>query len=309
MDPKHDKVLVDGRSDRVLLERVMRRRQIPASSVFVASNTTETTIPYHRYLTQPGERERLIAFIQGIHKTHRVPHHSQHSYTLVPFCASSPEFIELLVALQRSTNHTNPDIQWCVDGEDDRWTRLYGNKGIVHPRVGEETSVWSRMIGEVPHLQIPNGRLCQTADDIHSVWCEWGKPSSVVLKDIDSSGGAGVHFVHPNADGTALDLFDTYPDGTTTPIPIGQTDIIVEEDLRLKHDRLDFLAIQYHGSSLSPVIEQQFLPGNRYSGSFTVEQDHPVIQRVKEGVRHVVQRMAPSHRGGFDICVGDGDAL
>ena len=300
MNPTHDKVIVDGRTDRTVLQRTMRQRQIPASSVFIASNTTKTTTPYHRYLTQPCERERLISFLNG-------PSHAKSSnrvYTIVPFTASSPEFIELLMILRKTTT-----LELKVSGEEDQWTRLYGNKGIVHPRVGEETSVWSRMIGDVPHLQIPKGRLCITAADIHSVWCEWGKPSSVVIKDIDSSGGAGVHFVGPNADGTALELVDKHADGTTTAIALGQTDIIVEEDLRLRHKHLEFLAIQYDGTTLSPVIKQQFLPGNRYSGSFTVEQNDAVILRMKEGVQEVVRRLAPTHRGGFDICVGDKNRL
>ena len=317
--PKNDLILLDGRTDPDFFYEVIRARNIPADNVFVASNTWDSKLPYHKHLVE-HDLHALTTFLQR-HQSAR----PDEQLALVPFQANAPTFVEMYHVLQR---RFGDDLGYI--GEDPLWSVLFGNKGIVHP-TANGSSVWARTVGEVLPcgLRAPKGRLCVTAKDVRQTWRDWGCPDSLVLKEIESSGGAGVHFVHADKPPTPPDAKYALPQHLPLKgIPLGQAPIIVEEDLRTKHKRLDFLAIQYDASvarpsasvqaqsdalrpsasptiTLGPVIKQQFLKGNVYSGSHTIDQSSEVVQRIRKDVMTAVQRMRPTHRGGFDIAVGD----
>ena len=314
--PENDLILLDGRTDPDFFYEVIRARNIPTDNVFVASNTWDSKLPYHKHLVE-HDLHALTTFLQR-HQSAR----PDEQLALVPFQANAPTFVEMYHVLQRRFG----DLGYI--GEDPLWSVLFGNKGIVHP-TANGSSVWARTVGEVLPcgLRAPKGRLCVTAKDVQQTWRDWGCPDSLVLKEIESSGGAGVHFVHADKAPAPPDAKYAVPKHLSLKgIPLGQAPIIVEEDLRTKHKRLDFLAIQYDASvtrpsasvaqddpqqptiTLGPVIKQQFLKGNVYSGSHTIDQSSEVVQRIRKDVVTAVQRMCPTHRGGFDIAVGDDPA-
>ena len=284
-----DLVLVDGRADQSYVRDVARRRGIPRDRIFASQ---PSALPFASQLTQ-HETRRIGAWVR------------RHTDTivLVPASTCTDTFAEFDMQLRRDAP---ADLAIEAEGEDLAWARLFGNKGFVHPRLREgerATSLWQRALGDggSGDVRVPRGFLCRGKDEVREAWRRLGD-ASVALKEIDSSGGIGVHFLQQPADLDALE--------------IGSAEIIVEEDLRLRHARLRFLTIHYDGAALGPVMEQLFMrddatgvPGALYSGSRTIPQDTDVVRRIRAGMQRVVDRLRPTHVGGFDVAVGDDDAL
>lgn len=273
-----DLVIVDGRGDADYVRHIATQRGIPLDRV---------------YTSQPSELAFCRQLVQ--HETRPIGRwlrrHTKH-VVLAPFSTCTSTFVEFLFQLRRDAP---PDLRIEREGESIEWATVFGNKGIVHRRLDEASGVWQRVVGEDSgDIRAPRGFLCRGKAEVLEAWRRLGDPS-VALKEIDSSGGVGVHFLRDPADLDALDL--------------GPLEVIVEEDLRLRHERLEFLTIHYADGEVGMVMEQKFANGTFYIGSQTISQDTDVVRRIRAGAQRIVARLRPRHVGGFDIAVGDGHAL
>ena len=273
-----DLVIIDGRGDAGYVQHIADERNIPLDCVYT---TQATELPFSRQLVQQETRS-IGEWIRQ--HTSRI--------VLTPFSTCTATFVEFMFQLRRDAP---PDLQIEREGESIEWATVFGNKGIVHRRLDEASGVWQRVVGEESgDIRAPRGFLCRGKEEIREAWRRLGDPS-VALKEIDSSGGFGVHFLRDPAELDALD--------------IGQVEVIVEEDLRLRHERLDFLTIHYAHGEVGAVMDQKFENGTCYIGSRTIAQDTDVVRRIREGARRIVSTLRPRHVGGFDIAVGDGRDL
>ena len=208
------------------------------------------------------------------------------------------EFLEWYQLIRVSIQN-NQSITYCGDGLD--WIALWGRKSILHPRWSVDNSQGktqnlSSLRKVLPSSKeiLPQGYICYSRSDVYQIWDKWNdknshKPVRLVLKDIDSCGGAGIQFINRRSD-----IENALVEG----------EFLVERNLQDLHQKLLFFAITFEGQNINGDPFLQVFNGDTfYSGSHSFE--HPSFPEIKQWTQKILEAIKPQGRGGFDFCVGD----
>ncbi len=194
-----------------------------------------------------------------------------------------------------------PFLKWCYVlrllmprtkityfGDSLDWQSVFGNKSILHPRVNsDEKSIWEHFF---PHIKVPRGYVCYNKHEVEEAWKKL-KTQSVVIKPVKSCGGDGIVFIH------SLRELKKYK------YKLGSV-VNVEENLKMKHKKLEHYATCYDGVKFygKPVL-QLFDKNNLWIGSYTCQTEWN--KKLIELTRKITKKLRPRGFGGFDFCVGD----
>lgn len=218
---------------------------------------------------------------------------------------------ELLARIQHQINPggceiipysvTEPFLRWAAQigapifGDDEKWARIYSNKGILHPNAIPQLRDPSLPLlqEEICGIRLPRGYTCTTKEEL------------IVSYELLQADGVEKFILKPavGTTGEGILLVDTKSQIIEYAFPMGA--VVFEERLRIDTDEQGkniSPSIQYFGRKLQGGVTDQTFKGVAYEGNVVPSATSPKFQKeLLEMARRIILWLQPRGPGGFDF--------